>query len=160
MLKCQEFYICEQEQLHAQLSWAGKKFYNRGAWVYTVCIKQVSISPWKKNWDDKNINIIKIKPDSPKIMNGFIQYIRMENSTWRKWVNPLHTGRVFHCYMLDESICHFGGIRYFVAYILFWWKLLLANAVHPDQTPKLCGVWSGSALFVYTSFTGFQVRIG
>ena len=23
-------------------------------------------------------------------------------------VNPLYTGRLFHCYMLDEFICHLG----------------------------------------------------
>ena len=29
-------------------------------------------------------------------------------------------GGVFHCYMLDESFCHFKGCRvYFVAFILF-----------------------------------------
>ena len=25
-------------------------------------------------------------------------------------LNPLSTGRLFHCYMLDESICHFRGV--------------------------------------------------
>ena len=25
-------------------------------------------------------------------------------------VNPLYTGRLFHCCMLDESICHFRGV--------------------------------------------------
>ena len=35
-------------------------------------------------------------------------------------VNPLHTGGLFHCYMLDESICHFRGVgSIFVAFILF-----------------------------------------
>ena len=24
--------------------------------------------------------------------------------------NPLYTGKLFHCYMLDESICHLRGI--------------------------------------------------
>ena len=26
-------------------------------------------------------------------------------------VNPLYTGRLFDCQMLDESICHFRGVR-------------------------------------------------
>ena len=24
---------------------------------------------------------------------------------------PLYTGRLFHCYILDKSICHFKGVR-------------------------------------------------
>ena len=26
-------------------------------------------------------------------------------------LNPLYTARLFHCYMLDESNCHFRGVR-------------------------------------------------
>ena len=26
-------------------------------------------------------------------------------------VNPLYSGGLFHCYMLDKSICHFRGVR-------------------------------------------------
>ena len=38
--------------------------------------------------------------------------------------------------MLGESICHFRGYQvYFVAFILFLRKILLANTVEPDQTP-------------------------
>ena len=33
--------------------------------------------------------------------------------------NPLCTGGLFHCYMLDESICHFWGIR-FILLLLFY----------------------------------------
>ena len=25
-------------------------------------------------------------------------------------LNPLYTGELFHCYMLDKSICHFRGV--------------------------------------------------
>ena len=25
--------------------------------------------------------------------------------------NPLYTGGLFHCYMLNESTCHFRGVR-------------------------------------------------
>ena len=50
-------------------------------------------------------------------------------------VNPLYTGRLFYCYMLDESICHFRGIRSILSLVFyFWWKILLANTVDPDQT--------------------------
>ena len=33
--------------------------------------------------------------------------------------NPLYIGELFHCYMLDESICHFGGVDLFVAHSIF-----------------------------------------
>ena len=26
--------------------------------------------------------------------------------------NPLYTGGLFHCYMLDESICHFWDVQF------------------------------------------------
>ena len=29
---------------------------------------------------------------------------------WASHFNPLYTGGLFHCYMLDESICHFRGV--------------------------------------------------
>ena len=49
----------------------------------------------------------------------------------------MYTGRLFHCYMLDESICHFMGVRSVLSLILFFflWKILLANYVDPDQMP-------------------------
>ena len=29
----------------------------------------------------------------------------------RKWnINPLYTGGLFHCYILEESICHLRGV--------------------------------------------------
>ena len=47
-------------------------------------------------------------------------------------LNPLHTGRLLHCYMLDESICHFRGCGvYFVAFILF----LMGNPVSKQFRP-------------------------
>ena len=27
------------------------------------------------------------------------------------FLNALFTGRIFFCYMLDESVCHFRGVR-------------------------------------------------
>ena len=50
--------------------------------------------------------------------------------------NSLYTGGVFHCYMLDNLICHFRGVRLILLFLLsFWWKTLLANNVDPDQMP-------------------------
>ena len=42
-------------------------------------------------------------------------------------VNPLYTGGLFHCYILDKSICHFRGVRY----ILF----LMENPVSKHCRP-------------------------
>ena len=36
--------------------------------------------------------------------------------------------------MLDESICHFWGVRSILSLFYFSWKILLANSVGPDQT--------------------------
>ena len=45
--------------------------------------------------------------------------------------------RLFHCHLLDKSICHFRGVWvYFVTFIpVFLWKILLANTEDPDQMP-------------------------
>ena len=51
-------------------------------------------------------------------------------------LNQLYNGGLFHCYMMDESICHFrsdGPILLLLFY--FGWKSLSANNVDPDQTP-------------------------
>ena len=43
-------------------------------------------------------------------------------------LNPLYTGRLFHCFMLNESICHFQGCWvYFVALILFLMKIAVSK---------------------------------
>ena len=53
-----------------------------------------------------------------------------------KLISPLYTGGFFHCFMLDESICHFRSIRSILSLLFhFYWKLLLANTVDPDQMP-------------------------
>ena len=39
----------------------------------------------------------------------------------------LYTGRLFHCYMFDESICHFRGVGSILS--------LFANNVDSDQMP-------------------------
>ena len=32
--------------------------------------------------------------------------------------NPLYASRLFHCYIIDESICHFRGIRSILCYFV------------------------------------------
>ena len=49
--------------------------------------------------------------------------------------NPLYIGKLFHCYMLDKSICHFSGVGSILLLLFFLWKILLANNVDPDQMP-------------------------
>ena len=62
--------------------------------------------------------------------------------------HPLYTGGLFHWYIVDESICHFRGVKSnFVAFNLF----LMENPLR-----KHCG----SAMFVYDPFTRFQVIMG
>ena len=46
--------------------------------------------------------------------------------------NPVYTGGLFHCYMLDESICHFRAVRSIgVAFVLF----LMENPVSKRYRP-------------------------
>ena len=50
--------------------------------------------------------------------------------------NPLYTGRLFNCYMLAESSCHFRSVWHNMSLLFYClWKILLANTVDPDQTP-------------------------
>ena len=44
------------------------------------------------------------------------------------YLNPLHTGGLFHYYMLDNSIFHLGCKFYFVAFNLF----LMENPVSKE----------------------------
>ena len=37
--------------------------------------------------------------------------------------------------LLDESICHFKGVRSMLSLLFYFWKILFANNVGPDQTP-------------------------
>ena len=47
-----------------------------------------------------------------------------------------HTGGPFHCYMLDESIYHFGGVQSILSLLFYFWcKIVLAINVDTDQTP-------------------------
>ena len=51
----------------------------------------------------------------------------------------MYTGRLFHSYMLNDSICHFRGARSIMLLLFyFWWKILLANIVDPDDQGLQC----------------------
>ena len=54
------------------------------------------------------------------------------------YLNPLYTGpgKLFHCNMLDNSICSFSGVGS-ILLLLFYFqqKILLANTVDPDRMP-------------------------
>ena len=68
----------------------------------------------------------------------------------------MYTGRLFHLYMLDESICHLKGAGSILSlFIYFLWRILLANTVDPDQTPH----HDLGQYFAYDPLTGFQVRM-
>ena len=47
--------------------------------------------------------------------------------------NPLYIGGLFHCYMLDMSMCHFRSVGSILSLLLFFLKILLANNVDPGQ---------------------------
>ena len=49
---------------------------------------------------------------------------------------------------------------YFVAFILFLMDNTVSKHGRPESDATLYGVWSGSALFAYDPFMGFQVRMG
>ena len=71
-------------------------------------------------------------------------------------INPLYTGGLFHCYMLDKFICHFKGIWSILSLLLhFQWKILVANNIDPDQMPH----YLAFDLSLHP-FMGFQVRLG
>ena len=59
-------------------------------------------------------------------------------------VNPFYTGGLFHCYMLDESICHVESI---LSLFLFLMENSISKQGRPRSDATSCGVWSGSALF-------------
>ena len=66
----------------------------------------------------------------------FLQSLINHTCSGRAGTNPLNTGGLFHCYMSEESICYFRGVGSILSFfILFEWKILIANTVDPDQTP-------------------------
>ena len=49
-------------------------------------------------------------------------------------LNPFYTGRLFHCYLLDESTCHFRDVGSIMSLLFYFgWKIPLANIVDPNQ---------------------------
>ena len=49
-----------------------------------------------------------------------IKYIKLEFvRAGQPVVNPLYTNGLFHCYMLDESICHLGVSGLFCRFYSF-----------------------------------------
>ena len=58
-----------------------------------------------------------------------------ENAEKSMSINPMYTGGFFHCYIMDESICHFMGVGSILSVLFiffFCWKILLANNGDPD----------------------------
>ena len=39
-----------------------------------------------------------------------LRYSDIESESTSTLISPLYTDGLFHCYMLDESICHFRGV--------------------------------------------------
>ena len=75
-------------------------------------------------------------------------------------LNLFYTGRLYQCYMLEESVCDFRGVGSILSLLFyFWWKILLAKHCRPWSDTTLCGVWSGAAMFAYDPFMDFQVRM-
>ena len=79
--------------------------------------------------------------------------------------HSLYSGRLFHCYMLGKSICHFRGVWSILSLLFyFWWKILSANNVDPDQMPhyvvshlglnclRLTFLWTSRWEWVNTTF--------
>ena len=70
--------------------------------------------------------------------------------------NPLYTGELFHCYIIDKSISHFRGVTYFVAFILLLWKILLAYSIDPDQMPHKVASDLGLHCYGFPSKNGLR----
>ena len=74
-------------------------------------------------------------------MLNFCDFIPFFVFTTNHHLNPLYTNGLFHCYMLDESICHFRVVWsiffffFFFAFILFLMENPLTNNEDPDQKP-------------------------
>ena len=90
-----------------------------------------------------------------------LEYISMSYPGTNGTVNPLYTGGLFHCYMLDENICNFRGVR-----LSFFRNLYKKNGCmfckqwRPWSDAAFCGIWSGSALFAKVPILGYPVYKG
>ena len=125
-----------------------------------LCTRQLSKIPANyKNTCIFPILLLQVRDTSQSILKcQFIRIQLIQNapafSTLKQWMiadfkdmsqkitletinqlfNPLYTGVLFHCYMLDKYICHFKVVRSsLVLLFYFWWKILLANNVGPHQ---------------------------
>ena len=62
--------------------------------------------------------------------------------------------------MLDKSICNFRGVGSILSLSFYF---LMENPVskqcRPQSDATSCGIRSGSALFAYDPFSGFQARM-
>ena len=59
-------------------------------------------------------------------------------------LNPLYTGRLFHCYMLSDSICHLRGFRAILSLLFYFcWEILSADLVDPNQMPHYVASYLG-----------------
>ena len=72
----------------------------------------------------------------PLTCEDVVQAAKVSKSELSTPLNSLYTGRLFHCYVLDEFICHFRSVGFIYRfYSIFLWKILLACNVGPDLTP-------------------------
>ena len=57
---------------------------------------------WKDTTEELHFSLAKLLRD--KVVTLYQKFIKSQPE-------GLYTGRLFHCYMLDESICHFSAVR-------------------------------------------------
>ena len=61
-------------------------------------------------------------------------------SPWGPTLNPLYTGGLYHCYMLDESICHFRGVRAIFGFYFILMENPFRKQGRPRSEATLCGI--------------------
>ena len=77
-----------------------------------------------------------IKREAHAVQN-FLIFVNRKQQYFAVWLNnPLYTNRFFHCYMLEESICHFSGLLYsllydYIAFILFFMENPISEHCRP-----------------------------
>ena len=47
---------------------------------------------------------------TPLILKMDLSKLDVGESTGHEWVKPLYTDGIFHCYVLEKSICHFRRV--------------------------------------------------
>ena len=63
----------------------------------------------------KNQALFSLKDKSKKLKCRLLQFL-----FGALRVYPFYTGRLFHCYTLDESICHFSGVRSVLSLLFYF----------------------------------------